>query len=202
MRLSIWAYRGFALVVGLLCVALLGGCASCSDLKVLKPQAASTDAFEPFYNSASQNEVVLKSDDFSLWLHPCIRTANGRAVGWVEGTVCATLAIPAGRTLLFSSDFATLQRQGHAGNERVRLRSDDFKFGDQLEGSETPARNNFLVYEAYKMAGRRWKFEVYSTADFDDVEVWLPPVLVNGRLVEVPKVRFSAEVVQRCVTYH
>ena len=52
------------------------------------------------------------------------------------------------------------------------------------------------------MAGRKWHFEVYSTANFDDVEVELPPVLVNGRLVEVPRVRFSAGIVQWCVTYH
>ena len=197
MRVSRLAPPGIALLVGLLCAAILGGCASCTDLKVLKPQAESTAAFETFYNSASQEDVVLKSNDFSLWLHPCFRPRTQE-----EGTVCATLAVPAGRTLQFSSGVASLQRQGEADLVPVRLHSDDFKFSDPLEGDETPAQSNFFVYEAHKMAGRKWKFEIQSTADFDIVEVGLPPVLVNGRLIEVPKVRFSAQVVQRCNTAH
>ncbi len=197
MRLSRWAPRGLALLVGFLCAGILGSCASCIDLKVLKPQAENSSAFEALYNSASQDEVVLKSNDFSLWLHPCF---GPRAQ--VEGTLCGTLAVPAGRTLQFSTDVASLQRQGQAGIVRVRLRSDDFKFGDPLDGDETPARNNFFVYEAHKMAGRKWKFEIHSTVDFDDVEVGLPPVLVNGRLIEVPKVRYAAQSVQRCYTFH
>lgn len=197
MRLSGSAPSGFALLVGLVCAALLGGCANCIDLKVLKPQVEPTPAFEAFYNSASQDEVVLKSDGFSLWLRPCIGPRT-----FVEGTVCATLAVPAGNRVRFSTDAASLQHSGQAGTEQVRLRSDDFKFTDSLEGDETPARNNFLVYEAFKMAGRKWTFEIRTTAGFDDFELGLPPVLVNGRLVVVPKVRFSAQVVQRCYTYH
>ena len=197
MRLSRSAPFGFALFVGLVCAVMLGGCASCIDLKVLKPQVEGTSTFETFYNSASQDEVVLKSGDFSLWLYPCFRPH-----AQVEGTVCATLAVPAGNTVQFSTDLASLQRQGQVGTVQVRLRSDDFKFGDPLEGDETAARNNFLVYEAHKMAGRKWKFEIQPAADFENVEVALPPVLVNGRLVEVPKVRFSAQIVQRCYTFH
>lgn len=70
-------------------------------------------------------------------------------------------------------------------------------------GASRPARSGrSSVYEAHKMAGRKWKFEIRSTVDFDDVEVGLPPVLVNGRLIEVPKVRYAAQSVQRCYTFH
>jgi hypothetical protein len=181
----------------LACAATLGGCANCVDQKILKPAVERTPTFDAFYNSASQDEVVLKSDAFSLWLHPCVGPHTR-----VEGTVCATLGVPAGNTVQFSTDAASLQHQGRVGTVAVRLRSNDFKFSDPLTGDETPARNNFLVYEAYKMAGRKWTFEIQSTADFNDFELGLSRLLVNGHSVEVPKVRFSAEVVQRCYTFH
>ena len=176
----------------------LFGCANCVNLNVLRPQVESAAAFKAFYNEASGNEIFLKSDAFSVWLKPC---NDGRSI--TQGTICAMLFVSEAHELKFSSNKAVLFRKDGQGSKELILIADDFNFSQSLNGSNLPAASNSpFAYEPHKQPGSKWHFSINKVPDFNEMNLKLPTVLVDGKSVEIPEISFSPIIAQQCFTFH
>ena len=186
-------------VLALALCAVLAGCATCRDHDgvVLHPPVMVSPGFEATSNVPNGADLLLKSDDVSLLLTPCI-------FEWRQEpfTLCARLMVPAGRTIRFTSATADLVIAASGEHRPLSLANNSFNATQALVGADrSPHTIMWGVYEPAKqeLTRRTWYIKLLRAPLAEPATLTLPAFTINGRDASFPQISLAPATMHVCV---
>ena len=176
------------------CLAL-GGCASCSSVRMLQPSTVDAGAYKQ-QSDRERDDLFLEGSQIALWVRPCIDSAS-RAI--VRGTLCGTVVVPPEAIFRFVN--LAIRSGASPQVSLVQISPQDFDASTGAGGVSKTGSDGWGVNRPYQLSGRWLTFTIWRSGEVNTPLAFdLPAFELNHARMAFPSLTVSPAMGQAC--YH
>jgi hypothetical protein len=179
--------------IATICV-FLGGCASCSSVRMLQPAAVDATSYKQ-QSDRERDDLFLEGSSIALWIRPCIDRVSRTTV---RGTLCGTVIVPPEADFRFVS--LTIE-SGNAAQVSPHITPQDFDASTGAGGVSRTGSDGWGVNRPYQLSGRWLTFMIWRDGEVTaPLAFYLPSFELNQARMAFPRLKVSPVMGRAC--YH